>query len=615
MMSKIHLLDEVTINKIAAGEVIERPSSVVKELIENSLDADARRIDIKIRSGGRELIQVIDDGNGMDREDAVKSLERHATSKIKTDQDLQTLSSLGFRGEALPSIASVSRFALETCARGRVEGTSITCEGGRILGVESAGVPNGTRISVRDLYFNTPARLKFMKTIPTETGHIKETVSCLALAHPNVSFSLHHDESELLFSTGDGRSDHTLGSIFGNMIIKNLIPIELGNWGPLTISGYIGRPEIARPNRNQQIIIINHRWIRSRTISAAVEKAYRTYLPIARFPFFFLDIQIDPTQVDVNVHPAKTEVRFLNENEVFRGIYHRVNDALNEKMTVIAGTEIRPASQRDNIQQKLIASHNSTSNAPKTFKTVNYPTVETKKTAPLFMSEEAASSNVVWIPPTKEEFSNTEETETTKQCKDYESSLVISDIFDPYLVFDNTFLVTLCEDGIILTDQHAAHERVLYEKYLLKEANTKGDGQLLLEPIVIELSPDEIGIISNILEEFRMIGFDLDWFGEETLIIRTVPSGISLSSATDLFHQLLEDLKLTGKSNTSIKDRIITTLACRSAIKAGDKLTSVEAKKLLKDLTECKNPFSCPHGRPTQIRLDRDELYRLFRRA
>jgi DNA mismatch repair protein MutL len=614
-MSNIHLLDEVTINKIAAGEVIERPSSVVKELIENALDADARRVDIKIISGGRELIQVIDDGNGMDREDAIKSLERHATSKINTDQDLQTLSSLGFRGEALPSIASVSRFKLETCMRGSVEGTSINCEGGRILGIETAGVPSGTRISVRDLYYNTPARLKFMKTIPTEMSHIKETVSCLALAHPNVSFSLLHDESELLFCTGDGRTDHTLASIFGNMTIKNLIPIESGNWGPLTISGYIGRPEIARPNRNQQIIIINHRWIRSRTISAAVEKAYRTYLPIARFPFFFLDIQIDPALIDVNVHPAKTEVRFLGENEVFRGVYHLVNAALNEKMSVISGTEIRPASQRKQNKQDLLSSYDPAYKAPATSKYVKYPTTESKKTVPLFVSEEAVSSNIVWIPPIKNDNDSINETKIAGHEDSFKKSQAKIDGFGPYLVFDDTFLVTLCADGIILTDQHAAHERVLYEKYLQREANNVGEGQLLLEPIVIELSPDEIEIASRLLDELRLIGFELDWFGEETLIVRSVPNGISVTNATVIFHQLIDDIKLTGESKTSIKERIITTLACRTAIKAGDKLTAFEAKKLLEDLAECKNPFNCPHGRPTQIRLDHDELYRLFRRV
>lgn len=611
-MGRIHRLDDSTINKIAAGEVIERPSSVVKELLENALDADARHIHVKIVNGGRSLIQIVDDGIGMDREDAVLALERHATSKIREVNDLEALSSLGFRGEALPSIAAVSRFELATCTRESQEGTLVKSEGGRVISVEPAGVPAGTRVLVQDLYFNTPARLKFLKSIPTETSHIKEIVSYLALAYPEVSFSLYHDDTELLFTPGDGVCEHAITAVFGTSVTKNLIELKETNWGPLWISGYIGRPEIARPSRAQQIVILNRRWIRSRSVGSAVEKAFHTYLPIARFPFFFLNLRIDPSLVDFNVHPAKTEVKFLDEREIFRGVYHEVSDGLNHAMSV---TTLAKNSDLLKLRSPIdSSSHGPQPSTPSVRPSHPYPAVKQQK----FMMAEAAPV-VEWITPTIQSQepaggpSDPKETQTEDNAKE-----VAVDRFlrypAPIGVMEDTFLISLTDDGLILTDQHAAHERIIYERLLKKEEKKEPGAQWLLEPLVVELSSEELAIIPQTLETFNLLGFDLEWFGPDSLLMRAMPTGFTVSNGSDLLHQILQDLISNKTVSAPLKERILTIMACRTAIKAGDRISPVEAIRLLSDLDACDNPFTCPHGRPTQVRFDREAVYKMFRR-
>ncbi len=596
-MGDIKLLDDLTINKIAAGEVIERPSSVVKELIENSLDAGAMHIHVKIENGGKDLIQVIDDGKGMDKDDAVLALERHATSKIRNDQDLLNLQTLGFRGEALPSIAAVSRLELKTCTRGAGEGVIVQAVGGNIISVTPAGLPQGTAVTVNDLYFNTPARLKFMKSIPTETGHIKDTVSCLALANPDVAFQLRHHDMEVLFAPGDGDPLHAVGAVFGNGIIKNLIPLS-GEWGAMQIAGYIGRPEIARSNRNNQIIILNGRWIRSRTVSAAVEKAFHTYLPIARFPFFFIEIKLAPEFVDVNVHPAKTEVRFKDENEVFRGIFHLTREALTQGMTKQTGVISVPARKFP---------------TPPPADTVKYPMPSVAKPeSNLFVREEAAPT-VEWIKPTV-----TPPVEAEKPFSpQVRGGQAENGRREPVLLYDRTYIIMTDGDGLCLTDQHAAHERVLFERLMKGFEENSGQGQLLLEPVVVEVTPEQKEALTNeTMAILNRIGFAVEWFGPEMLIIRGIPTAVPNTDAPDLFQQILADLARggTGKEQP-ILDKIIATIACRHAVKAGDILSEQEIHGLLKDLAACTKPYTCPHGRPTQVKISREEIKRLFWRS
>lgn len=601
-MGRIALLDELTINKIAAGEVVERPSSVVKELLENALDAGATHIQIKIENGGRSLIQIIDDGCGMDRDDAVLSLERHATSKIKNVDDLSSLMTMGFRGEALPSIAAVSELLLETATEDG-NGTLIRCENGRIAVVQSAGLPKGTRITVRDLFENTPARLKYLKSITTETAHIKETVANLAMANPDVSFKLYHHDMEILFSPGDGDLRQTIAAIFGGEIAKQLIAVE-GWQGPLKINGYIGRPMIARSNRNQEIVIMNGRWIRSRTVGSAVEKAFHTFLTVGRYPFFVLNLQIDMDLVDVNVHPAKMEVRFLNESEVFRQVFHSVREALSSGMTTASWEE---TTGRKTVETPHIPSPPSYS-APKPSST------------PLFIREPAAT--VEWIAPTVQDPMDKDDQDYYRQPTPGEAPLTPSTsaptdtILDfNYLIYDRTYIITLEPDGILLTDQHAAHERILYER-IKKRAETGGSrGQLLLQPLVVEVSPEEEGVLERASTVLTEAGFEIEGFGASTVLLRGIPMESNADDASAMLHQILEEL-LTGVSGSgqSMRDRVFASLACHNAIKAEDVIGKLEVQALLKDLSACQNPKTCPHGRPTQIKIMKDEILRMFRR-
>lgn len=593
-MGRISVLDELTINKIAAGEVVERPASVVKELLENSLDAGASHIRIQIENGGRNLIQILDDGCGMDRDDALLSLERHATSKIKDENDLDGLSTLGFRGEALPSIASVSDLLLETCAGG--EGTAIHCEGGRIVSVNPAGLPHGTRITVRDLFYNMPARLKYLKSIPTEAGHIKESVSNLALANPNVSFTLHHKDLELLFTPGNDDPLQTIAAVFGSNVVKDVIAVE-AQQGPMTLSGFIGKPEIAKPSRSHQVIILNGRWIRSRLISSAVEKAYHTYLPIARYPMFIVDIKLDPALVDVNVHPAKMEVRFSDESETFRQIYHSVRETLTRGVTT-ATWEHAPF------------------RTPTTFSPPS-PTIRPayrpaqQSYTPLFAKEQAAA--VEWIPAPRNTTSGSILPPVTDEAPVYQVSK--NERAASYQVFDQTYIVTVEPDGIVFTDQHAAHERIQYERLIRRSEQGDLHGQLLLQPLVMELSPEEDAVMERATEVLNQSGFEIEIFGPSTVLLRGLPAEVSATDAERVFHEILSEFVqgLTG-SVQSARDRIFAMLACRSAIKAGDSVGEMEIRRLMDDLAACQNPNTCPHGRPAQIKFHRDDILRMFRR-
>ncbi|HYH04070.1 MAG TPA: DNA mismatch repair endonuclease MutL, partial [Bacillota bacterium] len=326
-IGKVHRLDEVTINKIAAGEIVERPASVIKELVENSIDAGATRIEIEIKSGGRQLIKIVDNGCGMEREDAVLAIERHSTSKLTVSDDLWSLRTLGFRGEALPSIASVSRFEIITKPQHQAFGTYIEVNSGLLKKVKDIGAPDGTTIMVHDLFYNTPARLKYLKTIPTETGYISEIVARLALGYPNISFRLQHQQYELLFTPGNGSLEETIVAVFGKEVAKEMIPIEHEENG-IKVTGYYGKPSIARNNRNYEIFFVNRRYFHSRTLGAAVEKAFHTLLPIARYPFAVIFLEIDPALVDINVHPSKQEVKFAQDSDVFKPVYHAVHNSL-----------------------------------------------------------------------------------------------------------------------------------------------------------------------------------------------------------------------------------------------------------------------------------------------
>jgi DNA mismatch repair protein MutL len=591
MINKVHRLDEGTISKIAAGEIIERPASVVKELVENSIDAGATRIEIEIRNGGRQLIQVIDNGSGMEREDAVLAIERYTTSKISNPDDLNNLNTLGFRGEALPSIAIISHLEMITKPADNEFGTLIEVKGGILQKVKDWGAPNGTTIKVHDLFFNTPARFKYLKTIPTEAGYISEIVTRMALGYPEISFHLNHHEYEVLFTPGSGNLHEAIVAVFGKDTAKGMIPVNHQE-GLFKISGFTGKPSIAKTNRNNEIFFINRRYFHNRILSAAVEKAYHTLLPIARYPFVILFLEIDPALVDVNVHPAKLEVRFSNEAELFKTFYHAVLKFLkdgcllsewiapDEDFTLksFAALESQPT---ENLGIHYSEFHPVKTHSEQIAETVQQISVAVAEQVPETVARPDTATNFYVFPK----------------------------------ALQDTYIIAHDEKGLLLIDQHAAHERVLYERYFLKAKEFLGTQALLL-PETVTLNYNQYKVVSDRLSSFTDIGFELEVFGGQTIILRGVPLNLVNFDYHQLILDLIEEFLHFGtfKNPAEIKEAFIITMACKTAIKAGDNLNHLEMEGLVKDLFHCENPYTCPHGRPTVFRMNYDELARQFLR-
>ncbi len=594
-MNKVRRLTEDTINKIAAGEVIERPASIVKELVENAIDSGASRIEVEIRNGGRQLIRVTDNGSGIDREDAVLAIERHTTSKIVESEDLWKLQTLGFRGEALPSIAAISRFELSTRTEGSSVGTTLEVKGGVLQKVKDSGVPVGTTVKVEDIFFNTPARLKYLKSIPTETGYITEIVSRLALGYPEIGFRLQHHEYEVLFTPGNGNLHDTVVAVFGKEVAKEMLAID-DEFNGIKIAGYIGKPSIARNNRNNEIFFINRRYFHSRVLSAAVEKAYHTLLPIARYPFVCLMIAIDPSLIDVNAHPSKMEVRFSNDSELFKGCYHGIRTVLKDGNLLsewITPDEDFYTSQ--NINDFGAQTQPTTGSLNITF--MDHPTVAQ---AALVKEDEEnsyqpapdASPIVIPIPASER-----------------------SEFYVYPKAVQNTYIIIQDDKGLLFVDQHAAHERVLYERYLHRANDFLGTQALLL-PETVNLNYSQYRIINERLSLFTGLGFELEPFGGKSIIIRGVPLSLMDFDYRQILLDLLEQFANfeTFKNPAEIKESFIITMACRTAVKAGDKLNLLEMESLVKDLFRTENPYTCPHGRPTVFRMVVEELAKKFLR-
>lgn len=599
-MNIVHRLADETINKIAAGEVIERPASVVKELVENAIDSGASRIEVEIRNGGRQFIRVTDDGSGMEREDAILAIERHTTSKIMDSEDLWRIKTLGFRGEALPSIAAVSLFDVITKTENNDLGTQLIVKGGKLQKVKDVGAPNGTTIRVQDLFFNTPARLKYLKSIPTETSHISEMLSRLALGYPEISFKLLHHEYEVLFTPGNGDLYQTLVAVFGKEIAKEMLPLrhELGD---VKISGYIGKPSIARTNRVYEIFFVNRRYFHCRTLSSAVEKAFHTLLPIARYPFVCLFVEIAPSLVDVNSHPTKMEVRFTNDSELFKTCYHGIRSVLKEHSLLaewVAPEEDLTFSPKQKVPNQQPISNN-----------LNLGFNEYAVTEPvapqIFIQEEPAVTLGMY-----------QSSQSTQPSATEEPKKFIADGFYIYpKTVQNTYLIVQDEKGLFFIDQHAAHERILYERYY-KKANVFLGSQALLMPETVNLNYNQFRIASERLSLFGDLGFHLEAFGGKTMIIRAVPLSLLDYNYKQIIFDLIEQYSQfeTFKSPAEIKEAFIITMACRTAIKAGDRLNPPELETLVRDLFRCENPYTCPHGRPTIFRMTVDELAKKFLR-
>lgn len=596
--NRIIILDEHTANRIAAGEVIERPASVVKELVENSIDAGATQIRIFLEDGGRELIRVADNGVGMTREDAVVSLQRHATSKIRSADDLFSIRTLGFRGEALPSIASVSLFEMVTKHAGESAGTKLEAEAGTITNLESVGAPQGTTVTVRKLFFNTPARLKFMRGAQTELSHIVELVGRLSIAHPNVGFRLTHGDRDLLVVSGDGNSESAVVSVYGRDVAKELVRIGFESPG-LKVGGYVSRPEFTRANRTLQVFFVNRRPVRNKALTHAVDQAYRDLIvQQGRYPAVIVMVDIDPDLVDVNVHPTKAEVKFSREQDVHHAVYHAVRDALMSggaaaSAAVVSELSIKPR-QDVSAQGVLIDSAR-----------------EESRTAVLDAVLRGSASQVDGDPFEWGAVvaSTGTETELVPQSVCIGEFKVVGQIRNMYIAAESA-------DGVLIVDQHVAHERIIYDRLVLARAESGAPMQGLVIPITLSLSRRESVVVGERLDDLRSVGFDIEPFGGDTFIVRAVPAGEGGQWSERLLRDIIDELVEVTVARHIIAppDQVLITTACKMAIKAGDSLTLEEMHDLLARLFATSNPFICPHGRPIIITISNRDLDRRFKR-
>ena len=622
-MSKIKILSADVANKIAAGEVVERPASVVKELIENAIDAESTSIRVEIRAGGKRLIRVSDNGIGMEREDALLALERHATSKVGRIEDLACIQTFGFRGEALASIASVSQFELLTRTADALEGTKVDVEGGVFRSVQESGCSPGTHMSINNLFYNVPARLKFLKTDTTEMNHITNQVTWAALAHPKIHFSLTHNGRSTLDVRACDSYLERARLLYGREFAENLIEFaeELPD---LKMYGLIGKPEFTKPNRAYQLFFLNHRPIRSRIIGAALTEALDAMVTKERQPVALLFLTLEPETVDVNVHPAKIEVRFRNERTIYSGVVRMLRDALHKtKYIPKIETSIEPTqSERDTenrgtgLSQRVSTPRHTPGTPPVTgsghrttpIAQPQHPQTpqETEDTDQTSEAQTPSTATEVVVQPPQQQIPD----DANLSLLDFENVQLKTNLFKTYIVVE-------AADKIFFIDQHVAAERVLYERFVNQ---VKTDGipvQGLLLPVTLEVTPQQLGVLKTHGDIFKKLGFDLEEFGGNTVLIRAIPSPLPTRIAAQTVTDLLDKLPEAPHTDVQIPEAIdnaLITLACKSAVKAGDTLDTKEMMNLIKELSEAKLPFNCPHSRPIIVEMGRDELERRFHR-
>lgn len=594
-MGRIVRLDEDTINKIAAGEVIDRPASVVKELVENSIDAKATSITIDIKDGGKSLISVMDNGHGILRDDLPYLFERHATSKIKTIEDLLRVRTLGFRGEAMSSIVAVSDVELESQSDNDILGSRIIIKSGKIFDSKEISTSTGTIVKVKNIFYNTPARLKFLKSDRTELNYITDTVEKIALSNTHISIKYVVDDKVIFHTPGNGDLLSVIHCIFGAKTAKMMLPVSFAN-ELLSIEGFTSKPELSKGNSTYIIFSVNNRIVKNNILKEAVKAAYKTLLMNNRYPVSILNVNIDPERIDVNVHPTKAEIKFSDSRSIFNLIYYAINQVLNK--SDIQYTE--------------------------SFKDDDKPVM--KET--LFENTNFTSKNV--YNPTKNDFSfnkwnnNSYKNETVYEgVKDSKPDEIITKVENSIINFHNghiagqlfnTYIIYETGDSFMIIDQHAAHERVLYEELMEKAKHRNIEQQPLLMPIIIELTPKERNMIEEYKDVLNNLGYEFDFFGENSIAIRQVPIIRGEPASGYMISELLDTIDSQKGDLPSIYERAITQIACKSAVKAGNNLTDKEIEELISRLFSAKLPFTCPHGRPTIITMDKTELEKKFKR-
>jgi len=652
-MGRIHVLPEHVANKIAAGEVVERPASVVKELLENCLDAGSTRIKIQIEAGGKKLIQITDNGCGMMRDDALLAFERHATSKIKNAEDLLTVATLGFRGEALPSIASVSRLHLETRATEEQAGTVVEINGGKIFRVEEAGLPEGTSITVRDLFFNTPARKKFLKSEATELSHIASLITHYALAHPDKHFELHSATNAMLVAPPVAGCSERIYQVFGKDTLDQLLPVAAMQplahiglpqpppWrreaeedagpkdpGELRVHGFVSKPEIQKLNRNSIYVFVNGRLVRDRLIQHALTDAYRNILPPTVYPVVLLFLELPTAEVDVNVHPSKTEVRFRQQTVLHDFVRDSVRAALMKARPVpqfttainahpTAGPALTPGAHPPGPDVGWRPMYEpATEGRFKLQPPVPPPitqrfqfdagiSVEANAAVALARAPEVIPGDACIAPiPDQPE-------EMTSDLAPALASL------KPLGQIRESFILAVNHEGLWIVDQHVAHERVLFERVLRQRAAQEVESQRLLMPLILELTPAQQAVFTEISDELAGNGFDAEPFGTRSIAIKIAPAGITASDIEHMLHELLDQISLEEQklNMATVRGRIAASIACHAAIKVNMPLEQNKMEWLLAELAKTECPMSCPHGRPVVLRYSLKDIQKAFKRV
>ena len=599
-MSRIALLPEEVASQVAAGEVVERPASVVKELVENSLDAGATRIEVLIRRGGNSYIRVTDNGCGMDRDDALLCLERHATSKIRTGADLMAIGTLGFRGEALPSIASVSRFRLATREHGALAGTEVMVSGGRLEGVKDCGEPEGTTIEARSLFYNLPARRKFLRTENTEAGHVEHSLQLQAIGHPEVGF-VFLNEDRLVHQLPPGQSlRERLRDLFGPTLVAELLDVPAAEFGGLRISGLIGRAGVSRATRQQQIVFLNGRPIENSTVSHALREGYHTALMKGQHPVTFLSIQMDPAAVDVNVHPAKREVRFREPSAIREAIVEMTRRALESDRGAWTRTFAAPAAAAPLLQPETPSLIPIREQVALRRDWAEIPAVPPSP---------APAPSPAATPPAQPAPSPAPR-QPAPQPRATDDFKIIGILGRLYILMENA-------GGLVLVDQHAAHERILFEEMRRRMESQEVPAQRLLLPITLQVAPRDADWLLANLDAIARTGIGLEPFGPATFKIDALPPFLNPSDPPQLLRDIVDDLRETSAQTSKLRlgEDMIAKTVCRHAVKANDVLREPECVRLIQDLLACELPYCCPHGRPTMIQLSYAELEKKFGRT
>ncbi len=675
-MSKIALLDQSTINKIAAGEVVERPAAVVKELVENAIDAGANGITIEIKEGGISFIRITDNGIGIEKDEIPIAFKRHSTSKIRSAEDLITVSSLGFRGEALASIAAVAQVELLTKTPGAITGSRYLIEGGKeVLGegkVEEIGCPEGTTFLVRNLFYNTPARRKFLKSAMTEAGYVSDLVERLAISHPNISFKFMNNNQVKLHTSGNGQMKDVIYQVYGRDIAREQLLVE-EETELLKISGYIGKPVISRGNRNYMNYFINGRYIKSQLINRAIEEAYKPYTMAHRYPFTCLNIEMDSQMIDVNVHPTKMEVRFTNQEQIFRTIHDALFLALRGKELIpevsftkekekkkeegkqaVAKKEPVKAAEPFEVKRRESVLNQSVLNQSVLSQSVflkpevkteskievaqpeskpeskpepkvevskpDLPKTEIQSEAPEVNKEISVlkESTAPYSTSKLQEDKLPEIVELPKQLELFEEKLLSKENVKEHRIigqFFNTYWLVEFQDKLFMIDQHAAHEKVLYEKTMKALETKEFSSQMIQPPIILTLNMREEEVLKNNMAVFEKLGFEIEHFGGKEYSVYAIPANLYGIGQKELLLEMIDDLVAEdGKHNPDILLEKVASLSCKAAVKGRMKLSMEEAKELIDQLLTLENPYHCPHGRPTIVSMTKYEIEKKFKR-